>query len=230
MTSSKFEGAVSAVLAVAAIAIAAGVVHRTFFASERVAAAAAPTRPEFLPGWKEALAVGTPVGDSSAPVKIVELADLECRACRSLNGTLQNVLKARAKAASVVFVYFPLPQHRFALSAARGAECARNDGKFREWIDAVYTKQDSLGIKSWGSYARDAGIADTAAIDKCARDPKDIARIQAGIAYGKKIHLAFTPTVIVNGWRFPSTPTEADLLEAIDSLVVGRAPFDTSAV
>src|SRR5665213_1423745 len=111
MSSSKFERAVSAVLAVAAIAIAASVVHRTFFASEQGVAAASPTRPEFLPGWKEALAIGTPVGDSSAPVKIVELADLECPACRNLNGVLQNVLKTRAKTASVVFVDFPLPQH-----------------------------------------------------------------------------------------------------------------------
>ena len=227
--SSRLESTVSGLLGLAAVAIAVSVVHRTFFAESTASAASAAPAPVFLDSWKDALPLGIGVGTPDAPVKIVVLADLECPACRGLHASLDTVLRERPARASIVYVSFPLAQHRFAMNAARGAECANGYGKFREWIDAVYGGQDSLGLKSWGEYARDAGIADTAAGSKCARNPASVARIDAGIAFGKKIHLAFTPTVIVNGWRYSYTPSGADLVGAIDSLAAGRAPFDTAA-
>jgi protein-disulfide isomerase len=224
----RLESAVSGLLGIAAIAIAVSVVHRTFFAASVASAASVSPVPVFLNSWRDALPLGIGVGSRDAPVKIVVLADLECPACRGLHASLDTVLRKRPTSASIVYVSFPLSQHRFAMSAARGAECAKSYGKFREWIDAVYRGQDSLGLKSWGEYARDAGIADTAAVSKCARNPASVARIDAGIAFGKKIHLAFTPTVIVNGWRYSYTPGSDDLVGAIDSLAAGRAPFDTA--
>lgn len=219
---SKLEGAISGLLAVTATVIAGSVVHRTFFEPTAASAAVASTTPVFLNSWKQGLPLGIEVGNSASPVKILVLADLECPACRNLHSTLQRVLKARPSRASVVYISFPLPQHRFALSAARGAECANSYGKFGGWIDAVYNGQDSLGLKSWGEYAHDAGIADTASITACVKNASPVRRVQDGIAFGNKINLAFTPTVIVNGWRFPNTPTEGELISAIDSLSIGR--------
>lgn len=93
-------------------------------------------------------------------------------------------------------------------------------------MDAVYAKQDSLGLKSWDSFAADAGIADTAATAHCATDPAPVKQIQAGQALGDQLQLHATPTVIVNGWRYPMSPSKTELKRAIDALVKGRAPFD----
>jgi protein-disulfide isomerase len=225
----RLEGALSAVLGLAAIAIAISVVTRTFFAHAVPTAAQSMSRPEFMPSWRDALPIGIQVGDSLAPVKIVELTDLECPACRGFHGTVQKVLKAHPHDASLVYISFPLTMHRFALSAARAAECANKVGRFPEWADLMFEKQDSMGLKSWGSYALEAGITDTASISKCAKDPATVDRIEAGLAYGKKIDLLGTPTVIVNGWRFASPPTEQELTDAVEALAKGDAPFDTAA-
>ena len=134
-------------------------------------------------------------------------------------------MKAHPHDVSLLYVAYPLPMHRFALVAARAAECAYHYGRLREWVDEVYDKQDSLGLKSWGSYALEAGLPDTAAVSKCARDPAPVARIQAGMALGDKIHITGTPTVIVNGWRFFYPPTEQDLTKAVEAIAKGKAPF-----
>lgn len=171
------------------------------------------------------MAVGIRVGDSAAAATIVEFADLECPACRAFHMTLEEVLKKHPNDLSLVYVAYPLPMHRFALGAARAAECAHRYGRFREWVDVVYDKQDSLGLKSWGSYAKEAGLPDTVAISKCATDPTPVGRIQAGLALGNKIRITGTPTVIVNGWRFHYTPNGHELTNVIEAIAEGRVPY-----
>ena len=222
------ESSVTVLLGIAALAIAASAVRRTFFPPPAAPAPSGGTRPEFLSSWKEALPIGIRIGDSTAPVTIVEFADLECPACRGFHPVLRSVMKAHPHDVSAVYVSYPLPMHRFALGAARAAECAYRYGRFREWVDVVYDKQDSLGLKSWGSYAREAGLFDTAAISNCAKDPVPVPRIQAGRAFGGKIHVTGTPTVIVNGWRFPYTPGEEELTKVVEAIAKGRVPFDTT--
>lgn len=225
----KIEDALSTFLAIAAVAVAVSVVWRTFFQTDAAQPQPDRLRPQFVKSWRDALPIGIQVGDTSAPVTVVELADLECPACRGFYSTLQKVLDEHPHQASLVYVSYPLQMHRFALSAARGAECAERLGKFAEWVDIVYAKQDSLGLKSWGAFARDAGIADTAAIGRCAMDPAPVARIEAGRAFGDRLHVRGTPTVIVNGWLLPYTPTGEELSKLIESLAAGKIDFDTAS-
>jgi hypothetical protein len=88
----------------------------------------------------------------------------------------------------MVFVHFPLPIHRFAVQAAQATECASLKGRFLNFIDAVYRKQDSLGLKSWGSYA-----------------------LEAGRELGLRWQILGTPTVIINGLRYASPPTKREI-------------------
>jgi protein-disulfide isomerase len=137
---------------------------------------------------------------------------------------VSELLAERVRDVRALYVSFPLAYHRFALPAARAAECASESGGFRRWIDVVYSKQDSLGLKSWASYAVEAGIVDTARIQACATSRAEFVRIAAGQDFGSRIDLTGTPTVIANGWRFRDTPTKETLGRAIDDLLSGRSP------
>ncbi|HEX6630758.1 MAG TPA: thioredoxin domain-containing protein, partial [Gemmatimonadaceae bacterium] len=178
-----------------------------------------------ISSWEEAFTAGTRVGDEAAAVTIVVLSDLECPACRAFESTLHEVLGDHDADVSTVYVPFPLPMHRFALGAARGAECANAVGKFREWLSVVYQGQDSLGLKSWGAYAASAGIADTAAISRCAADPAPVPRIEAGREFAQRIGATGTPTILVNGWRLPAPPTAGELHRVVDAFKRGKVPF-----
>ncbi|MFP5356216.1 MAG: DsbA family protein, partial [Gemmatimonadota bacterium] len=141
--------------------------------------------------------------------------DLECPVCKTFHATLKAVQSRVGNLASVVFVAYPLPQHRFALPAARAMECAGQAGHATSWLDVVLRKQDSIGLRSWGEFALEAGIPDTASISRCARNPSLVVRIDSGLVLGERLGVNGTPTVFVNGWRMPGLPTREALVEKI---------------
>jgi protein-disulfide isomerase len=221
------ERGLSLILSVSAATIAGSVLWREFRAPTPAAAIlGGRLEPEFVRGWEEALGIGIRVGEASARVTIVEFSDLECPACGRFQEIVREALQQYPGDVSLVFVHMPLQGHRFAMQAARAVDCAESMGRFFPLLDVVFSKQDSLGLKSWGSFAREAGISDSAAISACARDTRPVSRIDAGLALGKKLEISGTPTVFVNGWRFLG-PTKDELGRAIKAVLRGDAPNAT---
>jgi protein-disulfide isomerase len=136
---------------------------------------------------------------------------------------MHEILRQYSRDVALVFVHTPLEGHRFAMQAARVVECADAMGQFVAMADAIFSKQDSLGVKSWGSYALDAGISDSASINACARDDRPIDRISAGKSLAEALDITGTPTVFVNGWRFLG-PSKQQLLQAVEAARQGKAP------
>lgn len=140
----------------------------------------------------------------------MEFSDLECPFCAKFHKAILDARQRYGDSLAVVFVHYPLvEQHKLALAAARAAECAARQDHFEEFITKVYEKQDSLGLKTWSSFASEAGLRDTAAINKCATASDRIARIEDGREVGRKIGVAGTPTVIINGWRYAIPPYDS---------------------
>lgn len=219
----RFETFSSGVLVVAAVAIAGAVVHREFAARPAAGGVArSSVAPEYLASWKELLSGGVLVGDSAAPVKIIEFADLECPACKTFHSTVRAITHKAPQDVALIFVHFPLAQHRFARPAARAVECANEQGKFLTYYDLLYDKQDSLGLKAWTSFAVEAGVPDTVRFARCTSATTEVRRVETGRALGAKIGVHATPTVIVNGWRYSYPPTESELSRAILTLKAGK--------
>jgi protein-disulfide isomerase len=149
----------SVILTLAAASIAVAFVHREFAAPSAVRGpAAARTR---VKGWTDLLKDGVFIGDTAATVKIVEFGDFECPFCRRADSVFRIVKQKYGAEVALVYVHYPLPMHRFAIPAARAAECAGEQDRFAEMHDALFSKQDSLGLKSWMSFASETAIRDT---------------------------------------------------------------------
>jgi protein-disulfide isomerase len=226
--SDKLDRFLSGVLALAAVLIAVALVHREFYGRRPPSTPLAAGPPVYLENWKSLLDSGAVIGDVTAAVKVIEFGDFECPFCRVFDSTFHAVAKPFGKAVALDFIEFPLRMHRFAMPAARAAECAGDQGKFAEYHDRLYQRQDSFGLRPWSAYAVDAGVPDTLRFSRCAHDTAAVRRIRAGAAVGRSLSVHATPTVIVNGWRF-STPPEADeLARVITALIAGNDPFPRS--
>jgi protein-disulfide isomerase len=218
------ERTMSIVLTVCAVIFAGIMIRREFFPtrSERGVSGV----PQYTEGWRQALATGQLSGDATAPVTILEFGDLECPYCRTFNQALNHTIRSYPKQVAFVFVHFPLSGHRFARPAARVVECAKTFGKFFEGVDMVYNKQDSLGLKSWSSYANGLGISDTGRFNRCIADTTKMPAVEAGVALAHKMDITGTPTVFVNGWRFAGPPSDSVLAKVVGDILAGRKPFD----
>lgn len=138
------------------------------------------------------------------------------------------MLKYRDKI-RLTFISHPLDYHKFALAGARATDCiarsrtslsVSSQSELRRWIDILFEKQDSLGIKSWGSFASEAGVTDSTRIAQCARgiDSSAAPLIRNFEDWANKVGVRGTPTIVVDGLVLAEPPSRATL----DSLVVRR--------
>jgi len=201
-------------LSIAAIGIAITFAHREFSSGPKPVR---PTQPRFVRDWVQLLPLGEVIGNPNAPIKVVEFGDFECPFCKAEDSVYRQVTRAGGSNVALFFVHFPLKFHHFAMPAARASECAALQGRFSPFHDLIYALQDSLGLKSWGSYAHDAGVADTVGFERCIGGSQQFSRIEAGIEAAKRFDVHATPTVLVNGWEFPIPPNAEELDSAISS-------------
>ena len=213
---------VTGALVVSAISVAAVAVRRELRDETRPTAAARIAPPDHIDGWEDFSAIGRWIGDSTAKVRLVEFTDYECPFCRRFHEQFAAMRQEFGKDVSLLIVQYPLPNHRFARPAAYAAECAHAAGRWEQFHDALYAKQDSFGLKSWASYASDAGIKDTASFLGCVRRTSKSDRVEAGLAAGTRIRIVGTPTILIDGWRYNGTPFDS-LTAIVRSKLKGTA-------
>ncbi len=210
----------SALLTAAALVMAVALVHREFYSTTVGRERSAPTT---AANWREIIPAGRPIGDTSARVKIIEFADLQCPFCKYFNGVVRSVVAKYPKDVELVFVHDPLPMHPFAAQAARAAECAASQGRFSEMVNALYDAQSLLGSQPWSSFAMTAGVPDVSRFADCVRDTIPLSVIDRGVQMAKHFNVVGTPTVFVNDRRFAGAPSDTELGRAVESILDTRA-------
>jgi protein-disulfide isomerase len=111
---------------------------------------------------------------------------------------------------SLTFMHFPLKGHRFAIAAARVAECADEQGRFAAMQDQLFEGQESFGLKPWTQYATSAG--------------EPIPRVVKDEHLGNTLDVQATPTLIINGWKLGHPPSEEELDAMVKAVLAGKQP------
>lgn len=212
--SSTFDRAISVVLTIAVMVFVASYVRRSW-------STPAPQRPSgpamvFDRRWQSLLPLGHQRGEGAGVVDIIEFGDFECPFCRSFDVRLRRLEEKYQGKIRRTFVHLPIPSHRFAYHAARLAECAASQGRFWPMHDALFARQDSFGLRPWITFARDAGIDNEGAFERCTASASPVDAIEVGLRMGREFEVAATPTVFMNGWRLAVAPQDD---EALSSLV-----------
>lgn len=204
-----FDTAATVALTLSAIVMAGVLVRRELKPPARSHGPDPAAPPSYVQDWERFGSVGKWIGDSTAKIKIVEFTDFQCPFCKHLHDKFSSARDSLGKDVAVLLVQYPLEMHKFAEPAALAAECADRAGRWQAFQDLLFDKQDSLGLKSWLSFARDAKIADTASFAKCLANNLHSKKIDASRAAGKRINVTGTPTVIINGWRYSRPPYDS---------------------
>jgi protein-disulfide isomerase len=223
----KLDAILTTTLVMCAVITTGVIIKREFFPSAQ-AGRAAEQKPALIPHWQDYLDKGVRMGPQQARVQLIEFADFECPYCGSFHKTLKTVRDRYPDDVSLEYVHFPLPMHRFAIPAARVAECAADQGRFEAMYDQLFNGQESFGLKPWSDYATAAGVPDLAAFDACAKKTDPIPRIEQGKELGKKLDVQGTPTLIVNGWKLGRPPSPEELDAMVKAVLAGKSPVGHS--
>jgi protein-disulfide isomerase len=143
-------------MAVAALAIIAFTTHAWLRNSrtlppQPVAGVAAAGPPALkIPNQPQPIPEAPVIGSRNAKVVIIEYSDFQCPFCALYARETWPQVKAEYVdngKVQLVFKHLPLPSHQFARSAAIGAECAAQQGRFSEMHDILF-RAESLSEDS----------------------------------------------------------------------------------
>jgi len=144
-------------------------------------------------------------GNLESDIEIIEFADFQCPACKATQPILNEVL-AQHPEVKFVYKHFPLSQHEHANLAALAAEAAGSQGKFYEYHDLLYDRQEEWStlqseadFDKMVEYAEESGVEDISRFRDQIENEEHQGKIDRDVDLALKIGVSSTPTIFVNG-------------------------------
>jgi protein-disulfide isomerase len=164
--------------------------------------------PEVLQNSPELVRIarGVKVGPDNAPIRILVFSDFMCPACKQFTTAVEPGLRSDfINAGKVQLVYhdFPLPQHKWSFVAARAARCAEDQGKFWEYHDALFQRQQDWmydggsPIGKFRQFARDLGL-NAQTFEECLSSDRHSELVTANKALGDQLRVSGTPSLFMS--------------------------------
>jgi len=170
-------------------------------------------------------------GNPEAPVTIVEFSDFQCPYCARAFATVEEVLEKHPEDVKFTYLHFPLDFHPWAKPSAIAAACAAEQDQDAFWKlhDAYFSNQGEFNQENVLTKTKEI-IADTGLdMEKwssCAEDTSSeaykaaAARVDADMAFGKKLGVTGTPGFFING-RFLNGSQPLEVFESTISEAKG---------
>jgi len=147
------------------------------------------------------------IGNPDAPITIIEFSDFQCPFCARFHSqTLPLILEEYIEQGKVKLVFrdFPIQSiHPNAFPASIAAECANEQGKFKEMHDMLFdnqnewNKQDTVdALSSFSQYATNIQL-EQETFDSCLTNGKYIEEIKKDLDDGRDYGVSGTPRFFV---------------------------------
>ncbi len=164
-------------------------------------------------------------GAAESKIVLIEFSDFQCPYCAKADQTLKQFMAKHQNEVTLVYKHFPLTSiHPQALSAAKAAWAANQQGKFWQYHDALFTQQDKLGEELYLEIAqslnldleqfnRDRNVADTA--------------IKQDMQLAEKLGVTGTPFFVMNEEIFSGAMQLSNMEKVLAS--VSKSQIEKSA-
>ncbi len=160
-------------------------------------------------------------GPANAKVVIREFSDFECPACRLAEEGVAYVKETYGDKVRLVWNDFPLAIHQSSFLAALAARCAEEQGKFWEYHNQLFARQDEwaksdVPLSLFDQYAKDLSL-DTNAFAVCLSTKRQQNKINDDALEGNNNKVRATPTFFINNKRFEGALPNKIWKEEIDA-------------
>ncbi len=162
------------------------------------------------------------LGDSDAPVTIVEFSDYQCPFCKRALPVLHELLKKYDRKIRLAYRDFPLTSiHSGAEAAAEASRCAAEQGRFWQYHDILFEHQSKLDDASLVGYARQLAL-DVPRFEQCLTSHKYQATVQEDLKEGEQAGVSGTPGFFINGIPLMGAQPFARFAQIVDEELARR--------
>jgi len=178
------------------------------------------------------LAQDTVLGDAKAPVTVIEYGDYQCPFCGKFFENVEQVVRDKyVKTGKAKFIFrnfeFLGPESN---AAGVAAECARDQGQFWGYHDALYRAEIADGHENNGNLnkglfvklARELKL-DEKTFVSCFESGKKESIVAEETAGGREAGVDATPTTFVNGINIRGlAPNDTRVIQTIEAALKGQ--------
>lgn len=159
-------------------------------------------------------------------VHILKYSDYQCPACKAYI-PLQEQLKAEfGDMIEIEYRYFPLQGHQYADLAARAAEAARQQDRFKEMHDLIFEYQEQWsqgGARDYFfDFAEQIGL-DMEQFESDLESEEVQQTVNSQLQEGMRRTVNSTPTFFLNGQKLRQNPQSYEQFKAIVELYMYRS-------
>ncbi len=152
----------------------------------------------------------------NASVWIMMYSDYECQYSGSMYYKIKRIMSEYGDNVNIIFRHYPLiTLHSHAFKAAEAAECARDQGKFLEYNDAVYMNQRGVDRETLLGYAQELEL-DMETFNQCFESGMKIDIVELDMEEAILNGVQGTPTFIINGRTLKGTQEYKTFKDKID--------------
>ena len=157
------------------------------------------------------------VGDTDAPVTLMEFGDYESEACAKANEVVKQLLNEYEGKIRFQFRHFPLTRiHQRSLKASEAAVAAGQEGKFWEMHNILFANRRNLGTTSLKLHSKEAGVNNKKFLDDLVNAIYGW-QVQGDLKEGLDRGVKDVPTFFVNDELVEGKPTFDNISKAIDA-------------
>jgi protein-disulfide isomerase len=143
-------------------------------------------------------------GAKTAKAELVVYGDFASPFAATSGRVIDAVLEQYKDDLSVSYRHFISPENHTSVSAAQAAEAAAKLGKFSQFRELAFGRNDGLGYVDFAAWAGPLGLGD-AAFRKAMNAPETAAAVAADSAQAAAMGLTQRPTFFLNGVKLPGT-------------------------
>lgn len=155
-------------------------------------------------------------GPADAPVTIIEFSDFQCPFCDRVQ---PGLVELRAKYGDKIrwaFKFLPLEFHPEAKPAAYASLAANKQGKFWEYSQLLWSKQASLGEKTYVAVAQELKLdMDKFNKDRASDEVKK--QVETDLADAEAAGARGTPHFLINGEALSGAQPASEFSKVIDA-------------
>lgn len=156
-------------------------------------------------------------GPEDAVITMVEFSDFECPFCRRVQPTLNKVLERYNGRIRYAFKHSPLEQlHPRAIGASYASQAAHEQGKFFEFRNKIFERQEFSGEKLWDDVAQEIGL-DMKKYNTAKDSDKIHKEVAEDMEDAKRAGVRGTPFFLINGVPVSGAQPFESFVEAIEA-------------
>jgi len=161
-------------------------------------------------------------GEASAPVQVIVYSDFLSPFSLQFSDTLKQVKQEFPGKVKIAFRHYSLGMFPDEIQTANASECAGEQGKFWEMVDALFANNKVNNLNQ-EQYQKDAQALNLDAVKftECLQSAKYQSKIEAQIKEGKSFGVNGVPTVFVNNKILPGAYPFADFTDSSGAKQLG---------